>query len=857
MFKDDKMMTLLTGLVLAIFAGTMVQYGDSIISLLSGQTTESTEDDYFTALAGAEQQLDVLANDAVRGPLAVTTVPACGELRPGIGQMLFYRSDASCVGEQTFTYCVATAEGCADKSVTISVVGSTAVAAAGQTTSPQQTPVATPARPPDGDMQTAAAAAATSFAPQPVNTANGAGSDAGSEAGSDSVGANSSAPQIMVDPGASMASANDSAPEVDMVVAGIRPPMLAAPQIDEIVAPNDAAAQLRSEMARGAALPDSTPASSPAVEAAVDATLGQMDTSFTAPSLGDEGVSLGRSVVVAGATFGGSAGGPEVEGASDVAIAGVQPSSPVATAPAPALSSAAPWEDWMVNQDIEIDGKTYTIIAIDGANGIIERPYEGATAAGIPFTVINRYIDLPADCTSILGVARRSNTRTPNDPGLLSPLARTNDAVEVLGIGPNVLEEAPQLAALDIPTETAASIIRNGAAARFAGAQVLLASATLPPSDSVGAATDMAVQVLDAFPTLAAVQISDVRVELDSSNDAALTASSAPLVNPANEPGTILPPVADTSTSSPTALVATATTLLPSLESGDTTPARPRLLMRHVAMSGAPGALDGAAGDLTAGPNIDSSTAPPLQVASLVPEATGPSSSLPGETACDISLDTLLRPGAEIELIIGAACRPNQMFTVTHAAIAFSEMTGADGTAIVQFPALERSADISVEFADGASSTTSLIVPDTETILRAGISWRGVADIELNAYEFGAPANSPGHISPQTPRDYRAARILGGGFLTELGSLDVAGAAHASVYSMPLSRATPDGIITLSLRMGDAGADCGGSTELTTFRSENAAAFARQQSVQLAACGAVLPTAELMGLVDDLWTAAR
>ncbi len=771
MFKDDKMMTLLTGLVLAIFAGTMVQYGDSIISLLSGQTTESTEDDYFTALAGAEQQLDVLANDAVRGPLAVTTVPACGELRPGIGQMLFYRSDASCVGEQTFTYCVATAEGCADKSVTISVVGSTAVAAAGQTTSPQQTPVATPARPPDGDMQTAAAAAATSFAPQPVNTANGAGSDAGS----DSVGANSSAPQIMVDPGASMASANDSAPEVDMVVAGIRPPMLAAPQIDEIVAPNDAAAQLRSEMARGAALPDSTPASSPAVEAAVDATLGQMDTSFTAPSLGDEGVSLGRSVVVAGATFGGSAGGPEVEGASDVAIAGVQPSSPVATAPAPALSSAAP----------------------------------------------------------------------------------TNDAVEVLGIGPNVLEEAPQLAALDIPTETAASIIRNGAAARFAGAQVLLASATLPPSDSVGAATDMAVQVLDAFPTLAAVQISDVRVELDSSNDAALTTASAPLVNPANEPGTILPPVADTSTSSPTALVATATTLLPSLESGESTPARPRLLMRHVAMSGAPGALDGAAGDLTAGPNIDSSTAPPLQVASLVPEATGPSSSLPGETACDISLDTLLRPGAEIELIIGAACRPNQMFTVTHAAIAFSEMTGADGTAIVQFPALERSADISVEFADGASSTTSLIVPDTETILRAGISWRGVADIELNAYEFGAPANSPGHISPQTPRDYRAARILGGGFLTELGSLDVAGAAHASVYSMPLSRATPDGIITLSLRMGDAGADCGGSTELTTFRSENAAAFARQQSVQLAACGAVLPTAELMGLVDDLWTAAR
>ncbi|MEX0970853.1 MAG: hypothetical protein WD046_10465 [Paracoccaceae bacterium] len=758
------MMTLLTGLVLAIFAGTMVQYGDSIISLLSGQTAESTEDDHFTALAGAEQQLDVLANDMVRGPLAVTTVPACGELRPGAGQMLFYRSDASCVGEQSFTYCVATAEGCAEKAVTISVVSSTAIAAA----SPAGTPVSTADAAPAESTQSAAADTASTIAPQPVTTTDSNGSD--------DDGANSAAPQVMVDPGASMASTGDAAPEVDMVVASIRPPMLAAPQIGEIVAPNDAAAQLRAEMARQAAGPDSVPASGPAVEAAVDATMGQMDTSFTAPNLGDEGVSLGRSVIVAGTTFGGSAGGPEVEGSSGVAIAGVQPSSSVMTAPAPALSSAA----------------------------------------------------------------------------------ATGDAVEILGIGPNVQEDVQVLAALEIPTETGAETLASRNAARFAGAQVLLASATLPPSDSVGAASDFAVYVLDSFPSLAAVQISDAGIAIDARNDATLTTASTPLVNPVNEPATVLPPVADTSTSSPTALVATATTLLPSLEGGDSAPARPRLLMRHVAMSGAPGALDGVAGDLISGPNIDSSTPPPaLQTASVAPEVLAPTESLPGATVCDISLDTLVRPGAEIELIVDAACRPNQMFTITHAAIAFSEMTGADGTAIVQFPALERNADIRVEFADGATSATAIIVPDTETILRAGISWRGAAAIELNAYEFGAPPDSPGHISPEAPRDFRAARILGGGFLTELGSLNVAGAAHASVYSMPLSRATPEGIITLSLRMGDAGAECGGSTELTTFRSENAAAFARQQSVQLAACGAVMPTAELMGLVDDLWTAAR
>ena len=99
------------------------------------------------------------------------------------------------------------------------------------------------------------------------------------------------------------------------------------------------------------------------------------------------------------------------------------------------LTSAGFWEDWMVNQDIEIEGTTYTIIAIDGNNAIIERPYEGAGGPGLPFTVINRYIDLPSDCTSVLGVARRTNTRTPNDPGLLSPLARYEDEWYNLPLG--------------------------------------------------------------------------------------------------------------------------------------------------------------------------------------------------------------------------------------------------------------------------------------------------------------------------------------------------------------------------------------------------------------------------------------
>tara|TARA_R110002074_G_scaffold157135_2_gene313732 strand:- start:3056 stop:4351 length:1296 start_codon:yes stop_codon:yes gene_type:complete len=93
------------------------------------------------------------------------------------------------------------------------------------------------------------------------------------------------------------------------------------------------------------------------------------------------------------------------------------------------------FEDWMVNQEVEIDGKTYTITYVENSKDAhLDRDIESATGT-YSSVVMNRYIDLPDDCTSILGIARRSNTRTPNDPGLLSPLARYEDEWYNLPLG--------------------------------------------------------------------------------------------------------------------------------------------------------------------------------------------------------------------------------------------------------------------------------------------------------------------------------------------------------------------------------------------------------------------------------------
>jgi hypothetical protein len=107
----------------------------------------------------------------------------------------------------------------------------------------------------------------------------------------------------------------------------------------------------------------------------------------------------------------------------------------IATGSRTVTSATNVFESWMVNQELELKGSTYTIVQVDSATQAhIERPFE-STALAEPGTIINRYLDLPANCTSVLGVARRSNTRTPNDPGMLSPLARYEDEWYNLPLG--------------------------------------------------------------------------------------------------------------------------------------------------------------------------------------------------------------------------------------------------------------------------------------------------------------------------------------------------------------------------------------------------------------------------------------
>ena len=63
------------------------------------------------------------------------------------------------------------------------------------------------------------------------------------------------------------------------------------------------------------------------------------------------------------------------------------------------------FESWMVNQEVEVDSETYTILSVVSTTSAhLERNYTGSTGAQT-VSVINRYLDIPPDCTEALSVA--------------------------------------------------------------------------------------------------------------------------------------------------------------------------------------------------------------------------------------------------------------------------------------------------------------------------------------------------------------------------------------------------------------------------------------------------------------------
>ncbi|MBL1437236.1 MAG: hypothetical protein COB08_013680 [Rhodobacteraceae bacterium] len=771
MFKNDRMMMILTGLVLAVFAGSMVKYGDRVIAMMSGEEIVVTQDDSYSVRAGASQILDVLSNDTIKGPIVVLTRPSCGSIAMSSNNRLSFSSDDACNGVVEFAYCVDNEGKCAPNAVKINVIS----------------------------VSFAQANTAAANAPDQVETAEVVLTEAEkSELEIASIGPASPA-------------SDPNAPKIESFSVEMAPPALAAPSVTELVSPGVAVAAIRRATGslNSASSTDQNIATQNSASIRQTASAGPI--TFAAPVIANSSnISLGGSELVVTSVIAApsgleatSVGGSNIvqlergpEALDSLQIAQAAPSSPTSPplAAAPEGNGGAPVFVASAQTDSPTPDASFSAQPADGgpiALIALNRTPTRGNAAGESLNII-------------LSEPGLQSFRSPADtPAALAPASARPTTVSILERGPNVEAQLSPPTALSYSSELAVGVSEvNDRSITRNTLDLPIAAASITSYNAVG------VIVVASQPNQTIVPDTIIRTDTISRFISVSQAS--------NQPNSV---AAATALSVPGQLDIS----LPSL---DLQPA------------GEPQVREAS---LNVAPEVEVVTAPAQN------------------SACEIILLANTKRGANISLEIMAACKPNQMVTIEHSGLSFSVLTDALGATSVLIPAMEANAEINVKFEDQSTNSTTIFVRDVDSIVRAGVSWQANMNLDLSAIEFGAALGSDGHITADTPRDYRTSRVKGGGYLLQLGDPSLGRGALAEVYTMPTTRNQQRGTIAMSIVISNVAPVCGQTITAKTVRSrENRSAGIRNVRFSVPACGTIVsgPIA-LPGAIDDIRLAGR
>ena len=162
---------------------------------------------------------------------------------------------------------------------------------------------------------------------------------------------------------------------------------------------------------------------------------------------------------------------------------------------------------------------------------------------------------------------------------------------------------------------------------------------------------------------------------------------------------------------------------------------------------------------------------------------------------CPTSLDLQVEPSAMIGLTLSAPCHPNERVVLRHAGLSVTGKTSGTGSLFVSLPALGRTAEVLVRFADSQIVTANIDVPEAAGLRRYGVQWQGKDAFQLNAFERGAGYGEPGHVSDADPQVALAGQPQIGGFLSVLGDDQVDQPMLAEVYTYPADADAPVQIV--------------------------------------------------------------
>lgn len=805
MFKNDRFMTIITGMILAIFAGTMVRYGDRIMAMMAGENQLEVHDDFYSVRSGSTQTFDLLVNDAVLGPIVLLSQPSCGVVSLAEEGKVQFSKNSDCSGEIFFAYCVESDQGCASNNVTINVVAINGVASTTQETPEPETVQEIDAE--DND---------------PIEN--------------NSVGEpENDAPVVEIvraDP------AESSAPIVEQITLSIQAPFLAAPSVDEFLSPSAATAGIRIQSSLVAETAENLDHNIVAQSsAAVADNSGIAVAGFSAPVIEDNGAS-GISLGAAPTNI----IPPNQSAVNTVTLVAPQTDTPIEQIASGPVALANLPEN---NQSGFGSGNTPFQESPPGDIAMLEGVTVDTTAdTQLLAQLDNQARDPIVIATGPTALIALQVVGAPNGAeniGEDMSLILSEPGEQTLA----TLQPAPRLQAQDSTGQSAVSILEREPVSLSFAPEIYRNASIENFSPGAGV---LLTDSLNVLPTTFAI--------------------SAPLTENAGDSGNALLALVALGFSIDRLSPLVQAPFLPSqMFTGAADPVRLVSYDNEFPIYGALQPLAGPSGGTVQLPDVNLTPAPAprkepdVEVASLDENnSIEPQVDVAVEqhTTCDIMLDLSVRSGANILLFVTAECRPNAPVTIAHAGLEFTVLTDDAGTANVVFPAMERAAGISATFVDGLSTETTAIVPRIDEVTRAAVTWRSAVDLDLHALEYGAARGTEGHVWSGAPRDARTARVNGGGYLDVLGDPGIEGGAMTEVYTMPIGRSQQRGVVVMSLEILDGSPVCGANITANTVRSQGQdGASARSIRFKMLGCDQNQTNITIPRAVADIRLAGR
>ena len=148
---------------------------------------------------------------------------------------------------------------------------------------------------------------------------------------------------------------------------------------------------------------------------------------------------------------------------------------------------------------------------------------------------------------------------------------------------------------------------------------------------------------------------------------------------------------------------------------------------------------------------------------------------------CQPVLSVRATVDALIAVTLDAPCHPDTPLVASHADLAFSQRTDAQGRYSGFIPALTPEARLNIFLGEDVFLEAQSTVDDLDEHIRIVAQWTGAIDLALHGFHGGADFGAPGHLHAGNPFD----PDTDGAFLIALGETDSPDAMRAEIFSIP------------------------------------------------------------------------